>query len=149
MNIFKAILEFCRHSDPSYVPKPQRVTLRDVKPNNKINIQWDRVSSVGNPDHIGELKCISNDPITKKILLQVKWSNFKEANHEEFEQVIFSYKDKVFDNFALLNQAVTPQEPKDNKDLKTLLLQKNIALKEQDFELADQVQKQIDEIISK
>lgn len=144
MNIFQHILEFWRQSDASYIPKPKRRYLRDVLPNETIKIQYYRINPENNPQRIGEVKCLSNDPLSKTILIELKWANFEEADTQQYEQVILSYKDKEFKHFHLLNP---PKEQLVNTDIKKLLLDKKTALIEEDFEKADIIQKQIDKLI--
>ena len=127
----------------------KRRYLKDVKPNDKIRIQWYKISPLNNPQRIGEVKCLSNDPQNKTILVELKWSNYEEAELSQYEQIILDYNSKVFENFNLLNPYVPIEDSLETIDLKTLLLQKNEALDEQDFVKAETIQKQINKIITK
>lgn len=128
-------------------PINKRRYLKDVKPNDRIRIEWYRISNVNNSNRIGELKCLSNDPIAKKILLESKWANFEEAEVPQYEQVILDYNSKELKNFHLLNPYVPIEDTIETLDLKKLLRQKNEALEGQDFEKAETIQKQINKII--
>ena len=62
------------------VSKKNRRLVKDVKPGDIIKIEW--YKAVG---RIVPLKCLNNDPETKKILLEIRWNNYKEFKCEERE----------------------------------------------------------------
>lgn len=77
----------------SSTPKDNRYTLDKVKGNDLIMIEWNRIQG-----GIGPIKCINNDPKTKKILLQMRW---RDGTLDT--PIIKDYSDSMFKNFHLLN----------------------------------------------
>ena len=129
-------------------PKPTRRYVKDVKSGDKIQVEWYRI--VGG---IGEMRCLNNDPKTKKILLQIRWGNYKETKNEEYERLILDYDSKELENFHLLNE-VTIDKPKsqdevNDYDIVTLQKQMNDALTNEDYETAEKLQKKIDKLLKK
>ncbi len=133
------------------VKKPRRY-VKDVLPGEDIRIEWNRIKG-----GIGFVKCISNDPETEKIFLQVKWNNYKETNTEEFEYFILDYNSIELKNFHLLNehsprlQVKEKDDKKDDEDSNIVALQAklNLALSEERFEDAEYYQKKIDKLVKK
>lgn len=96
------------------------------------------------------MKCLNNDPIGRKILLQVHWSNYKEMGNPEFEKCIFSYDSVNLENFSLLN----PYKEEVILDpiaiqLSGLKKQMKVAIQNDDFEQVDDLQRQVDSINKK
>jgi hypothetical protein len=85
-----------------------RRTVKDVVPGENIQIEWHRIAG-----GIGYVKCINNDPKTKKILIEVTWNNWKEAKSQKTERTVFNYSDIELSNFYLLNPEIEDGE-KDN-----------------------------------
>lgn len=56
---------------------------------------------------IGALKCLNNDPATKKILLEAEWNNKTE---QKYEKLILKYSSIELKNFHLLNSIPTKTE---------------------------------------
>lgn len=125
------------------IKKPTRRCVKDVKSGEFIWIEWDRIRG-----RIGQLKCVNNDPETKKILLEVRWRGVS-----EIEKVIFDYDDKELKNFHLLNKSdiSSPQSDGDEEDFDIITLQKkmNEAIEKQEYEEADKLQKKIDKLSKK
>jgi len=102
-----------------FKPKPEitelasnRRHVKDVKPDENIQIEWHRIAG-----GIGYVKCVNNDPETKKILIEVRWNNWEETNSPEKERKVFNYSDRELLNFHLLNPkdiAETENEEEDN-----------------------------------
>lgn len=140
------------------IKKPTRRYIKDVKAGEFIKIEWSRIkNSNASGLGIGELKCINNDPETKKILLQVIWANYKENKLEEREKVIFDYDGIELKNFHLLNEIVEPKTPQKTdddehdiaKNLFKLQKQMNDALDKEEYREADELQKKIDKLLKK
>lgn len=132
------------------VKKPRRY-VKDVLRGELIRIEWHRIK-----DKIGFVKCMSNDPETEKIFLQVTWNNYKESNVEEFEYFILDYNSIELKNFHLLNehsprlQVEEKDDKKDDEDSNIVALQAklNLALSEERFEDAEYYQKKIDKLVN-
>lgn len=88
---------------------PNRRHIKDVKPGEDIQIEWYRIKG-----EMGWLKCINNDPETKKILLEVTWAN-KKGRDDEKEKIILDYGSKELKNFNLLNP-IGKEDPKKEED---------------------------------
>ena len=139
---------------PSYVEKkkPTKRFLKDVKPGDNIQIEWERIKGV-----IGYLKCLNNDPDDKKILLEVSWGNYKLVGCEQKQRIILRYDSMELRNFNLLNPLYdkiitenTKQEDEfDDTDLIELQKQLNDALDNEQYELAEELQKKVDKILNK
>jgi hypothetical protein len=125
--------------------KSTRRCVKDVEPGQIIYIEWYKISG-----NIGQVKCINNDPETKKILIEVTWSNYKEINCNEKERAVIEYSDSRLKNFHLLNEITMPKNNSDS-DSYIAILQKemNEALKKEDYEIADELQKKINKILKK
>lgn len=120
---------------------PQKRTLSDVKPGEKVRVEWSRMA-----DKIGFLTCVNNDPIAKKILLEAKWSNYEEAKCSETQLLILNYSDKELENFVLLNPDITSVCVQDENELFILEESKEKAIEKEDYETAAELQKQIDKL---
>jgi hypothetical protein len=82
--------------------EPKRKEPKDVKPGEKVRIEWERIKG-----KIGIVKCLSNDPTTKKMFVQMRWSNFAELpGCDEYEELIIEYDQYYLKNFHLLNSAI-------------------------------------------
>lgn len=146
MKFLKSLSEFfSAKPQPKNSPdrKPARRHVKDIKPGESIQIEWYRIKG-----GIGNLKCINNDPQTKKILLQVTWGNYQECGHPEKEKIILDYDSKELANFHLLNQAVEQAGPTDD-DCDIAMLQKkmNEAMEKEEYEKASELQKKIDKLL--
>jgi len=125
--------------------EPVRRYVKDVKAGERIQIEWQRIKG-----GISYLKCLSNDPETKKILLQIRWSNYKEVGGLEYEKIILDYDSYQLKNFNLLNPIKTESEKsEDTSDIATLQKKMNEALEKEEYETANELQKKIDNILNK
>lgn len=77
-----------------------RLYVKDVQPGERVFIESNRFL-----DRIALLKCLSNDPKTKKILLEIKWSN-PGTEGLPIEKIILDYNSSELENFHLLNSAI-------------------------------------------
>lgn len=147
--IFKILSDFFKSKlSPQSPPKPTRRYVKDVKPGETIQIEWYRILG-----GIGKIDCLNNDPITKKILLQVHWKNHEQNNVPEYEKLILDYDSKELANFHLINQLPIDKQKSENEgndyDIATLQKQMNDALSKEDYETADKLQKKIDKLLKK
>lgn len=78
--------------------KEMRRSVADVKPGELVTIEWSRIKG-----KIGQLKCLSNDPIKKVILLEIHWGNWQETGDLQYEKLVLNYSDTHLANFHLLN----------------------------------------------
>lgn len=103
--------EEARAPAPVFIPEPKKKvrTLGDVRSGEFINVKWSRFLS-----GVGKLKCINNDPISKKIHLRVQWSNYLEQKISEYEHFVWGYDDYRLSDFSLLNPVVE-EEKKEEK----------------------------------
>jgi|ERR1035437_1683855 hypothetical protein len=72
--------------------KSTRLHVSDVEIGEDIFIEWWKIEN-----KIGEARCIGNDIETKKILVEISWTN------GEKEKVILNYSGDELKNFHLLN----------------------------------------------
>jgi hypothetical protein len=145
----KRLREWFFGKDGKPADQPRRMRLSDVKPGQYINLEYHRVKG-----SIASVKCLNNDIATGKILIMFHWGNWKEINGMEYERIVFDYKDEVFKNFHLLNElkiAAPQTDEPDNTSTNIIELQKqmNDALSKEQYELADKLQKQIDNLVKK
>jgi hypothetical protein len=138
-----------KSSKPVPPPQPKRLQLKDVKVGQIIRIEWDMIKG-----GIGSLVCLNNDPLTRKILLQVKWGNYREVNCAQLQQLVLDYNDEKLKNFHLLNQQVVvetskPDEPVDDTDIAAIQKKLNEALDNEEYELARELQNKIDKLVDK
>ncbi len=123
--------------------KEPRLCVKDIKPGEIIKIEWSRIST-----GIGDVTCVANDTKTKKILIRVRWNNYKEVKCDEYEDKILSYKGKELKNFHLLNiESRSPIVEVDKLDDLRKELEKCIG--DEDYEKASIIQKKIDKILGK
>ncbi len=133
LNFIRGFLNFFAY--PPIIPSPYK-QLKDVKVGDEIRIEWTRI--VGD---IGKLKCMGNDPKTKKILLE---GNLVDGGTELF---IFNYNSYQFKNFNLLNQI--PNDSSNNADITALKQQIDKAIENEEYELARTLQNKIDKLLNK
>lgn len=126
-------------NNPVPLQKPKRLRIEDVKPGEKIRVEWDRVKG-----KIAWLTCLNNDPLTKKIHLQVTWSDFQKYNLLQKEEVVWPYACEELKNFHLLNER--KNEPPDVDVLEVLRKKLDLLLEKEDYEAAYELQKQIEKI---
>jgi hypothetical protein len=128
--------------------------LKDVKPGEQIQIEWNRAEG-----GLCTMKCLNNDPKSKVILLEIRWSNYKEVKGcSEYQKLVLDYDDDKLKNFHLLNTYEEPKRPKqqdedidDIADTNIAELQKkmNEALAKEEYEKADIIQKKINKLLKK
>lgn len=74
-----------------------RLNPKDVKPGDFICVELSKALN-----GMASAECLNNDPVTKKMLLEVVWEGEKEEDNHT-ERFIAEYRSKVFKNFHLLN----------------------------------------------
>lgn len=121
-------------------------SLSDIKSDDYITIKWNKIKG-----DIGDFQCVNNDPISKTMLLKVKWNNFKEVGCKEEQRYLLDYKHEAFENFHVLNQhRFEKSKPEDEKDtqerIKSLTSQLNTAISEERYLDATDIQKKLDDI---
>ena len=85
------------------IPGSGRLEVANVVPGNYIVIEYSGVLG-----GLATVKCLNNDPVTKKILVEIEWRNFEELKHKiRFEQMILDYDSSYLANFHLLNSGVS------------------------------------------
>lgn len=128
--------------------KSTRRYVKDVKAGEIIQIEWSKLK-----EGMGGLLCLNNDPETKKILLEVRWGNYKEMGCKEYEKIIFDYDSKELKNFHLLNTYREKPKPIEDDatdyDIATLQKKMNEALEKEEYEKANELQKKIDKLLKK
>jgi len=124
-----------------FKPDPNKRYIKDVKVGETINIEWNRIKG-----GIGELKCLGNDPNTKKIFLEVKWNNYKEASVDEVERIVLDYNSEKLTNFNLLNQIPVIHDQIENA-LKIIEQHINDAIKNENYEELDKFNKKLNNIL--
>ena len=139
MNLFSKIW------DDLFGEKPKRIYLKDVKPGEKVVIEWHRIKG-----RIGELKCLNNDPVKKKILLEVQWRNFEKAECDEDEKLLLDYNSLELKDFHLLNEQHRINASRNIEQEYLAILKQNLhsAVENEKFEEADVIKKKI-EILEK
>lgn len=124
---------------------PNRRLIKDVKVGESIYIEWDQCKG-----GIAHIVCINNDPLTKKILLQMTWNNYREIGCSEKEKLILSYDSIQLANFHLLNEIKNaPQTAPKEEDITTLQKEKEEAIAKEEYEKADELQKKINKLSRK
>ncbi len=118
----------------------RRRSIADVKKDEYIIAYWHRQTS---NNGIGTFRCISNDPETKKILLEKRWSNFKDLDIPEYEKVIFSYDSEAFYDFNLLNPEVKEKKPVESIAINKLQQKVKEAIKNEDWKRVDELDEEI------
>lgn len=105
-----------------------------LKKGDIITIEMDRIKG-----GIGNVTVVSNDPKTQKLLIAIKWSNYKEIKDcEPVEQFILPYYVNSFKNFNLLNP------PVNELTLKELIFARDEAIAKEQYEKAQDLQNKID-----
>lgn len=143
--MWKFILQLFGFNAPK-VKLPTRRYIEDVKPGQYIKIEWYRIRH-----GIGFLKCVNNDPATKRILLQVQWNNYLEIGCYQYEEIVLKYSSDELANFNLLNPLnnIEDDEEIDDYDISGLQKKLNAALEREDYETAEEMQRKIDKILKK
>ncbi len=122
--------------------KSNRLLLSDVKPGDFVYVEWERIQG-----SIGQIECVNNDPLTKKIFFKVLWDNTKKT-----ERVIFKYSDPELKNFHLLNElsfSLPKESGDDGFDIASLQSKMNYLLDQEKYEEADILQKKINKLTGK
>lgn len=149
MGLFKFLFGWMKPNQEKQglVAKPtKRRHIKDVKPGEYIYVEWYKIKN-----SIGQLKCLNNDPETEKILLEATWTEI-DGVKEVKEKVIFDYSNHSLRNFSLLNQPKTENKALkdvDDHDIAGLQRKLNIALEQQRFEEAREIQNKIDKLVNK
>ncbi len=121
---------------------------RNIKPGDYVVIEWDKIKN-----KIGRVKCLNNDTVTQKLLLEVKWNNHKEVpGTDPTEQLIVDYFGSHLKNFNLLNPLKKQEEVEeetDEFDIAKLQSDLNKALDAQEYEKARELQNKIDKLVNK
>jgi hypothetical protein len=146
MSFLKSIIAFFNaKSSPQNTTenKPKKRQIQDVVAGEEITVEWYKIKQ-----GMGKMKCLNNSPETKKIWLQIRWDNYVEAKVDEYEKIIFDYNDKELANFNLLNQITIPKL-EETFDIATLQKKMNEALEKEEYEKADELQKQINKLLKK
>jgi len=129
---------------PSVNKSEGRRRIEDVKVGDSVQVEWARITG-----KIGYLKCINNDPFTKKILLEATWNNPEEIG-EKSRRVIFDYDCRELENFHLLNPQIKNKQKIDNEsDISSLQKRMNDALEKEEYEVAREIQNKIDKLLKK
>lgn len=121
----------------------KRLHVKDVGAGDGIYIQWEGVRG-----GIAWVECLSNDPRTRRILLQMTWNDGEDFG----DRLILDYDDDALENFHLLNSAMLTDCILDNdldSDIVTLQRNMNAAVDREAFEEAARIQKMIDRLIKK
>lgn len=131
------------YKKPNYHQYTKRRYVESVKAGQNITVEWKKI--VG---RIGTLKCINNDPLTRKIFLKATWGN-KEVIGRDCDYVILDYSSVELKNFNLLNPINEEEDIVDETDISFLQKQMNDALKKEEYEIAREIQNKIDKILKK
>lgn len=125
---------------PNPPNKPARRYVKDVKPNEWIIIEWYRFRG-----GVARLRCVNNDPETRKIWLEINWRNSPK------EQLILDYMDDRLVNFHLLNQVINPRAEDGGEEFDLTILQKkmNEAIEKEEYEKAEDYQRKINKLMKK
>lgn len=122
--------------------QPQkRRYVEDVKIGQHIWVEWYKIKG-----RLGEMKCLNNDPLTKKILLEINWDN-GEGKPNTLQRVIFDYDGDELKNFHLLNPIKKKKEEVDDTDIASLQKRMNDALEKEEYEVAREIQNKIDKLL--
>jgi hypothetical protein len=127
-------------------PTPKRRRLEDVQPGESIMIEYNRMK-YGK----GSVECINNEPENKKMLIKIRWGNWKEVGCAEEELLVLKYSNDAFSNFSLLNPFVFKDRESltDDNNLAELQKKMNEALEKEQYEIANDLQKKIDKLMKK
>lgn len=127
-----------------FTKKEKRRSVSTVKPGEYIRIEWSRIKS-----GIGYLQCLNNDPKTKKIFLEVTWNNSKDLNCDPKEQLVLSYSSKELKNFHLINPQIEIPETENDNDITSLQKRIDDAILNEEYEVANELQKKINKLQNK
>lgn len=148
MNFKKLLYDLFASNDPPQKrleKKLQRLYVKDIQAGDIVTVEWSRIRG-----GIGGLKCLNNDPVTKKILFETNWNNYIEMGVPQHQKIIFDYNGEELKNFHLLNQAMERrQEVEDDYDMASLQKNMNEALEKEEYEKAEELQKKINKILHK
>ncbi len=123
-------------------PAEKRLRLEDVECGDEIYVEFSRMTP-----RIGLLLVAGNDPETRKMAMQVTWTEFNGRKGVK-ELVVFDYDGKELANFHLLNSSrKQTDEQGDDTDIASLQKSMNKALEEEDYLKADEIQKKIDKLL--
>jgi hypothetical protein len=125
------------------VDKTVRVHVKNVKPGDWIEIEWDRING-----GIGSLKCINNDPKTKTILLEVTWDNVEDESDKK-QKLIVRYNDYKLKNFHLLNQFKIKIEDVDSNEIENLENMIQCALENEEYEKIEELKEKLNKLLKK
>lgn len=144
MGLRKWWANFCKSKEPRQnTNEPQkRRYVEDVKIGQYIWVEWYKIKG-----RLGEMKCLNNDPFTRKILLEVNWNN-GEGKPNTLQRVIFDYDGEELKNFHLLNPVKKKKsEEIDDTDIASLQKRMNDALEKEEYEVAREIQNKIDKLL--
>lgn len=116
-----------------------RLHIKDVKPGQNIYIEHQN-----GVDRITHVKCLSNDPYSQKMVVMINWVD-ESGNTTTSERLIIGYQDKCVKDFHLLNN-VSVAFVDSVYDLKKKL---EIALKNENYLLAEDIKKKLNDIEKK
>ncbi len=123
-----------------------RVSPYDIQVYDIITVEWDSFR-----DRIGRMRCLANDRLTKKLLLQSETVD-KDGNEKKSKH-IFKYSASEFGNFNLLNQHLVKNleivESYEDTDLMGLQQRLNKALEDEEYELAEKLQGKVNQLLYK
>lgn len=120
----------------------ERLHVKDVKPGEKIFIEHHRIKGT-----VGEMKCLSNDSFTKKILLEVEWRNHEEVKCDKYEKFIFDYGAEELQNFHLLNYK-SKTEDRIDYHISLIKNELNEAISNEKYETAEKIKTKINNILN-
>jgi hypothetical protein len=144
MGLRKWLSDFFKSEEkrPSVNKSQGRRRIEDVKVGDSIQVEWERISG-----KIGYLKCLNNDPLTKKILLEATWNNADEVG-EKSRRVVFDYNSTQLANFHLLNPQIEIKEGVGSEsDITSLQKRMNDVLEKEEYEVAREIQNKIDKLL--
>ena len=125
--------------------RDKRLKVKDVQPGDYIYINHKRAEGVSN-----KVLCLSNDPKSKTIYLQIRWDNFKEHDVPEVEKFLLSYDDLALKDFHLLNSEFKRESVVSEVDA-IEIIEKSVkeALESENYEKLTKIKKKIDSIFNK
>lgn len=109
-----------------------RLSPKDVKPGDEILIEWDKAMY-----GFANVLCVNNDPLTKKLLLEINWDT--KNDEDDIQKIIVLYDSKMLRNFHLLNQCSLNNENHLQSQLKN-------ALKEENYSKVAEIQEKINKL---
>lgn len=133
-----------------------RTLLKDIKRGDEIFIYVNNICAEGKFyfDGIGVAICLNNDYELKRMLIQLTYTIDKQ---KKIKKMVFSYDDKVFNDFNLLNNngienvLEQEQQQEDDKIYEENMLNEflDYAAQKEYFELANEINKIIEKNQSK